>query len=67
MVLSCNMFCQGFEKLQHKSYNNIQIYHKEVSTHQVRRYHSFLVEIIVKSVNFDTDVKIENFCHRDGK
>ena len=26
-------------------------YHKEVSTHQVRCYHSFLFEIIVESVN----------------
>ena len=34
-----------------KSYNNIQIYHKEVSTHLVRCYHSFFVEIIAESVS----------------
>ena len=51
MVLSCNMFYRCFEKLLHKNYNNIQIYHKEVSTNQVRLYHYFLVKIIVKSVN----------------
>ena len=38
-------------KICNKSYNNIQIYHKEVSTYQVRCYHSFLIEIIVESVN----------------
>ena len=34
-----------------KVYNKDIIYHKEVSTHQLRCYHSLLVEIIVKSVN----------------
>ena len=51
----CNMFYQGFSMLLlkscNKSYNNFQIYHKEVSTHQLGRYHSFLVEIFVESMN----------------
>ena len=65
MVLSCNMFCQDLsvivEKL-HKSKKFKDFYHKEVRRHQVRCYHSFLVEINVESVNLiDTDVKIGNY------
>ena len=41
LLKSCNI----------KVINNIQIYHEEVSTHQVRFYYSCLVEIIVESVN----------------
>ena len=41
------MFCQGFaanvEKLQHNSYNNIQIYHKEFNT---RLQHVFSVTVL---------------------
>ena len=41
LLKSCNI----------KVINNIQIYDEEVSTHQVRFYHSCLVEMIVESAN----------------
>ena len=41
LLKSCNI----------KVINNIHIYDEEVSTHQVRFYHSCLVEIIVESAN----------------
>ena len=61
MVLSCNMFAKIVEKL-HKSKKFKHFYHKEVRRHQVRCYHSFLVEVDDESVNLiDTNVKIENY------
>ena len=42
----------------------VNVFHK---THQVRCYHSFIVEIVVESVNLTQNVKIENYNHHDGE
>ena len=49
MLMSCNMFCPDFSVVfSLKQFHDILIMK---TTHQVRCYHFFILEIIVESVN----------------
>ena len=75
MALSCNVFCQSFCHLLLFIFSQAYFNHKSCNIFIIKKLYNTSSELLLflhrgdycSKREFDTDVKIENYCHHDGE